>query len=177
MKTEIFNNPYNDYFELYLITDDDQFGWLLADAYTKEDLKDYEAFLNQLSDSQMAIFVKHLKSNQGIWYLRRNANGGLECYCPIVHPLRNTVYTGLRLQFFKDTHSQLTVEYNGRVKVAYQADSEFDLFQYEEPELPIYYEEEINVDDLTVYEYAKDRHQKLCQHLLRNHYQFNNFGE
>lgn len=79
MKTEIYPSPYNDCFELYLTTDDNRSGWLLADAYTKEDLHDYEEFLRQLSDSQMAIFVNHLETNQGVWQLRHNVDGWLEC--------------------------------------------------------------------------------------------------
>lgn len=61
------------------------------------------------------------------------------------------------------------------------ADSEFNLFQNTELELPIHYEKEVDANDLTAYDYAKDQHQKLCQHLRNNHYQFNDaldfFGE
>lgn len=157
---------------MYLLTDDNQFGWQLADAYTKEDLKNYEDFLNQLSDSQMAIFTEHLKANKAIWRLRHDADGWIECYCILEYPLMETIYTSLRLQFFKDNRTRLTIEHNGHVKVVYQADREFDLFQHKDPELLIHYEEEVDVNDLTTYEYAKERHQKLCQHLHDNHYQF-----
>ena len=101
-----------------------------------------------------------------------NADGWIECYCTLEYPLMETIYTGFRLQFFKDNRTRLTIEHNGHVKVAYRADHEFDLFQHKEPELPIHYEEEVDVNDLMAYEYAKKRHQKLCQHLRTNYYQF-----